>query len=108
MNTDNNITQFVEFVIALQEQYGNDEETIIKKIDENFSFENCDAEDLLELIRIGLFRASVIAENGSYPKSNLDKNSFVITAKNIGLKKLGKTELITKKNSSKRKWWKLW
>lgn len=108
MTTDISIEQIVEFIIALQEQYRGDEEAIIKEMDENFSFENCDSEDLLELVRTGLFRASVIAERGSYPKSNLDQNTFVIAAKNIGLKKLGKPELCDEKKDSNQKWWKLW
>lgn len=106
MTTNRNIRQFVEFVIALQEQYGNDDEAIIKEMDENFSFDNCDSEDLLELIRTGLFRASVIAETGMYPKSNLDNNLFVTAAKNVGLNKLGKPDLC--EEESNRKWWKFW
>lgn len=106
MTSDKEVLELVEFVINLLENYFEDE-TIINKIDENFTFEKCDSESVLELVRIGLFRASFISQNGFYPKNNLDNNLIVFNAKNIGLKKLGRPELCDTE-IPKRKWWKFW
>ena len=109
MLNDQDINRLVEFTYSLLDQGGLDDQAIIEKISSEFPFDDCDAETVLELVRTGLFRASIIAGGLEYPKNNLESDPIVSTAIKIELAKLGRPELYKdNKDSNKKKWWKFW
>jgi hypothetical protein len=65
------------------------EDELIEWISTTFSLNENESETTLELIKTGLFRASIIASGSNYPKNNLNENELVIVSMNIGLNRLG-------------------
>jgi hypothetical protein len=64
------------------------EDELIEWISTTFSLNENESETTLELIKTGLFRASIIAGGSTYPNNNLDNNELVAAAIKIGLTRL--------------------
>lgn len=106
--TEQTAEKIIDFILALRENGITDHDAIVSELIKKFHFTEDEFIDILEMMSIGAFRATIMSSGETYPKSNIQINdNFIlkITFKKVWIELKGEEHFQKYYLSKNKKWW---